>query len=222
MIKNKITLIIVLIFFTMLYFLFLLNKKVLPVLMKYVELEATRITVSYINETIKGKIEIKDIDEVITMITNKEGEIISIDFNTNTINKNLYIITKEIQKNIESLEKFNSNYIKNDNNVYYVPSGLFSGIPIISNIGPKIPVKIFMTGNVISNIKTDISEYGINNVLLKLFIQTKTKINVVLPFISKETEVTVDIPIAMKVIQGKIPQVYGGMFSTSSSLYGIN
>lgn len=214
-------LIITLIILITLYFLFLLNKKTLPVLIKYVELEATKITIDYINEAIKEKVKIREINEIITVITNKEGEIVSVDFNTNNINENLYIITNEIQKNVKNIERFNSNYIKKENNVYYVPSGLFSGIPIISNLGPKIPIKIFMAGNVISNIKTDVSEYGINNVLLKVYIQTQTKINVVLPFITKETEVTVDIPIAMKVIQGKIPQVYGGLFSTSSKLYGI-
>ncbi len=214
-------LIITLIVLTTFYFLFLLNKKTLPVLIKYVELEATKITVDYINEAIKEKVKIKEVNDIITVITNKEGEIVSVDFNTNNINENLYIITSEIQKNVKNIERFNSNYIKEENNVYYVPSGLFSGIPIISNLGPKIPIKIFMVGSVISNIKTDISEYGINNVLLKVYIQTQTKINVVLPFITKETEVTVDIPIAMKVIQGKIPQVYGGLFSASSKLYGI-
>lgn len=214
-------LIVTLIILCSFYFLFLLSKRTLPVLIKYVELEATKITVDYINEAIKEKLKVKEIDEIITVITNKEGEIISVDFNTNNINKNLYFITNEIQKKIRNIEHFNSNYIKKENNIYYVPSGLFSGIPIISNLGPKIPIKIFMDGNVISNIKTDISEYGINNVLLKVYIQTQTKISVVLPFITKEKKVVVDIPIAMKVIQGKIPEVYGGLFSTTSKLYGI-
>lgn len=215
-------LIITLIVLISFYFLFLLNKKVLPVLIKYVELEATKVTVDYINEAIKEKIKIKEMNDIITVVTNKEGEIIAVDFNTNNINENLVVITDEIQKKIKTLERFNSNYIKKENNVFYIPSGLFSGIPIISNLGPKIPIKIFMEGNVISNVKTDISEYGINNVLLKLYIQTQTKINVVLPFITKEAKVIIDIPIAMKVIQGKIPEVYGGLFSTSSKLYGIS
>lgn len=178
-------------------------------------------TVDYINEAIKEKTSKIEVEEIISMVMNKDGEIISVDFNTNNINKNLYEITNDIQENVKNIEKYNSDYIKRDKNIYYVPSGLISGIPIISNIGPKIPVKMFMTGNVVSHIKTDISEYGINNVLLKVSIETQTKINVVLPFISKESNVIVDIPIAMKVIQGKIPQVYGGLYSASSKLYGL-
>lgn len=219
--KNKFTLIGLLIVLTTFYFLLIFNKKVLPVLLTYAEVDATKITTDFINEAIKKKLNALEVEEVIEMVMNKDGEIISVDFNTNAINKNLYLITNEIQKNIKSIEKFNSNYIKKDGAVYYIPSGVASGLPVISNIGPKIPIQTYMTGNVVSNIKTEISEYGINNALLKVNVQVQTRINIVLPFVSKESDIIVDIPIAMKVIQGKIPQVYGGLFSTSSQLYGL-
>lgn len=189
--------------------------------MKYAESDIIKIAMNDINTAIKEKLEYVNINDIMQIVKNKDDEIVSVDFDTANINKNLYLITDYIQSKLKNIGK-SSELIKQEKNIYYVSYGVIFGLPVISNLGPKIPIKTYLTGNVISNVNTEIKNYGINNALLKVSINIETKINVVLPFISKESKIKMSIPIAMKVIQGKVPQVYGGFFSASSNLFGID
>lgn len=205
----------------MIYFLILFNKRALPVLIKYAESDVIKITTEYINSAIKEKLEHVEINEIMQIVKNNNDEIVAVDFNTENINKSLYTISSYIQNNLKNINN-TSELIKKDKNIYYIPYGVIFGSPIISNIGPRIPIKTYLTGNVVGSVDTEIKDYGINNALLKVSINIETKINVVMPFISKENKIKINIPIAMKVIQGKVPQVYGGLYSSSSSLFELD
>jgi len=39
---------------------------------------------------------------------------------------------------------------------------------LLSNLGPKIPVKFDLVGEVIINIETKITNYGINNAMMEI------------------------------------------------------
>ncbi len=196
----------------------------MPIVIDRVNTDITKLTVDYINETIKENFKENSLstEDIITTVKNKDDEIVAIDFNTNNINSMLYSITNKIQQDMKDLNNLKSDYIKKDGNIYYVPSGGILNKPLVSALGPKIPVKVLLKGSVLSNVKTELKDYGINNVLLKVYIHIETRINVYIPFRSKNNKVEMDIPIAMKIIQGEIPQVYGGLFSTSSSIKTTN
>ena len=81
---------------------------------------------------------------------------------------------------------------------------------MFSNIGPKILINLKIVGNVTSGIVTDVKEYGINNSLVTLSVEIEVELMVVLPFSSDYVSFIYYIPIAIKLIQGKVPQVYGG------------
>ena len=63
-------------------------------------------------------------------------------------------------------------------------------------------------GEVISNVETQITNYGINNALLQTNINIKLTEKVLLPISSKEINVEYNIPISLKMIQGSIPNYY--------------
>ena len=67
-----------------------------------------------------------------------------------------------------------------------------------------------MIGNVTSGIKTEVKEYGINNSLVTISVEIKVELMVILPFSSDYISIDNEIPIAIKLIQGKVPQFYGG------------
>ena len=78
-----------------------------------------------------------------------------------------------------------------------------------------------MVGSVVSNIKSDITNYGINNALLEVSIEVEVSEQVILPFISKRITISQDIPIAIKIIQGTVPKYYGNGLTERSSLLSI-
>ena len=89
---------------------------------------------------------------------------------------------------------------------------------ILYNLGPKIPVKLSLVGDVVTGFSTDVTEYGINNALIKLMIDVKVDTRIILPIISEEINIDASIPIAMKVVQGKIPDYYMNGFSSRSNI----
>ena len=169
--------------------------------------------------------------DIINTITNKNGEIVSVDFDTNVVNQSLVSINNTIQTNLKYLEEgklslldmpeMSSSYDLDKSSsgiVYQIPFGVVTDIPIIADIGPKIPVKTSLIGSVISNVRTELTPYGINNALLKIYIEVTVTEQVIMPFISKRINISLEVPILMKLINGSIPNVYGGNYSVSTPI----
>ena len=106
-----------------------------------------------------------------------------------------------------------------DGIVLEVPSGIIFDNYLISSLGPKIPVKISLTGEFESFVSTDVKEYGINNAMVTIYINIKASEQITLPFISKRIVVENKIPIFMSLVNGTIPNYYIDGFTRNSNLY---
>ena len=62
---------------------------------------------------------------------------------------------------------------------------------------------------IMGDFKYHIIEY--NNSLVELLLEIEINIQIILPFTSEKTTIKKKIPISTKIIQGKIPEYYGGM-----------
>ena len=67
--------------------------------------------------------------------------------------------------------------------IYEIPMGLVSSNVFLSNLGPKVPLKLFLVGDVTSNITSKVTEYGINNALLEIGVNVEVTTKINLPFI---------------------------------------
>ena len=123
--------------------------------------------------------------------------------------------TLSVEDSLKKIEMREAN-IMHDYNLteeyFYVPTGIIFNNSILNNIGPKIPIKIKLVGNVTSGIKTELTEFGINNSLINVALEIKVEIKVILPLTTDYVSITNYIPIALKLIQGKIPLYYGNGF----------
>ena len=72
----------------------------------------------------------------------------------------------------------------------------------------KINLKII--GNVTSGIKSEVKEYGINNSLITISVEISVELLVILPISSDYVSITNYVPILVKIIQGNVPEIYGG------------
>ena len=201
----------------------LIGKKVSPSLFKYAEVEVKKFSNLIINDAVNKVVTDKKIvNDIFIISDDKNGEIKSIDFNTPMINKYLTEATKNIQKDIENIEKGNIDNISpwivkkyNKKNlrkgiIFSLNTGVLSDSPILSNLGPKIPIKINLVGDVVSYVSAEVDDYGINNSIVKVFLNFKVKENVVLPFYGKNIDMEAKVPIAVKMITGKLPEYYLG------------
>ena len=78
-------------------------------------------------------------------------------------------------------------------------------------MGPKIPVKVKYSGNVGLDVKTKVSEYGLNSALIEVYVYVEVTQRTIIPFQSKDIKLTSEIPIIMKVVKGKIPSYISGI-----------
>lgn len=201
----------------------IINKKVTPILMEYATTETTKlatliITLAVDNEVFTN-IETNDLFDV---EKDSKNNIKSIDFNSVKINKMLNLITNSIREYLEELEegnieKLESNKVIFDNYkyenlkrgiIYEIPSGIVFNNSLLSNLGPRVPVRMNLVGDIETNVDTSVTSYGINNALLKIIVNVKVSLKVILPFSSKTITTETDIPIALKMVSGEVPSYY--------------
>lgn len=223
-----ITLVIILSFMFINYY----SKKAYPILKSYAEAETKKLTILIINKAVTKQLYNMDVEELFKVTYNKDGEIILIDFDTKKTSKILSNMTSLVELNMRAVEEGKidmlelpenslSNYNMNllsKKIICEIPFGLTTGSSLLSNIGPKIPVKISLVGDVSTNFSTEVVEYGINNALLKVIVNISVTTKVILPITSEDLTINANIPIGMKVIQGKIPNYYLNGFTTKSNI----
>jgi len=76
---------------------------------------------------------------------------------------------------------------------------------IFANTGPKIPVTLTPVGYVGTRIIDEFEEAGINQVRHKIYLEISSDIQVVIPFISDVTTVSVTVPLVDAIYPGEVP-----------------
>lgn len=220
--KNIYVSIFLILFVFSIVFLTVLNKKAMPSIMSYANVQTKRIGIEILRSV--GTKDVNDLlrnKELFTIIKNNEGEIESIDFNTAIINDALIVVAKNVRSKLKEVEKgeglpeemYSELLDKNLKKgiIYEVPVGVVFGNSFLSNFGPKIPVKIKYSGNVGLDVKTRVKQYGLNSALIEIFIYVEVTQRTILPFQSKDVKLTSEIPVIMKVVKGTIPNYMSGI-----------
>ena len=87
----------------------------------------------------------------------------------------------------------------------------------LSNLGPSIYVPINFVGSVLTNIKTKITDYGINNALVEIYVTVVLDTNLISPVVEKSNKINYDVLVASTVVNGRVPEVYGGLIQSKSN-----
>ena len=226
-IKKKLLITLLFVIFSIWFILWFFNKKLIPLLVNYATIEIERIVNLVINNASTDEaISLLNKDELITIVQNDNKDIQAIYFNSILVNKFLNTITDSVQNDLikvsnGDMSSINGYESHNNGVIFYVPLGALTGNMLLSEIGPSIPIRLQLLGYINSNIETNIKEYGINNVLMEMYIQIDTKSRVVLPFASKDIIVVNKIPVSYKLIQGNIPEYYQNGISANSNLFSL-
>lgn len=162
-----------------------------------------------------------NLKDIIVINKNSDGEILYVSYDMDKSYKVLDLVTKELENNINDLENGN---VGNIQNVSGGKNGILLKLPmfignnaIISNLGPKIYVPINFVGSILTNLKTKITDYGINNALVEIYVTVKLSTNIISPTSSKEMVIDYDALIASVVVNGRVPSIYGGSIQSKSS-----
>ena len=206
------------------------NKKVNPKLVEISEKNLNKITYSIIMDYLDSDILNEDyLNNILIITKNKDSEIITVDFNLEQTYIILSEITRRMQENLNELEKgkikidYYDSYLSTGQKglVLMVPIGAASDYVFLSNLGPKIPVKINFIGAVLTNVKTKITNYGMNNALVELYAYIMITQEVTTPVTYNTLKTEYDVLLAAKMVSGRVPTFYGNSLEKESSLFNI-
>lgn len=170
-------------------------------------------------------------NDIYDIVKDDSNEIKNIIYDTGVVNDLINSITNRIYNMFNMLEYGDLSKINireniltstangKDGIVLEIPSGIFFDNYLLSNLGPKIPIKISLTGEFESFVSTDVVEYGINNALVSIYINIRVSEQITMPFINKKVTIENKIPIFISLVNGTIPNYYISGFSKNSNIY---
>ncbi|MCP8969752.1 sporulation protein YunB [Ectobacillus ponti] len=204
--------------------LWIVNRSIEPTLVTYAEMQTKRLATVVITKAVEERVkEGLNSDKIVKLEKDKDGNVIAADLNSQIVNDILTETTASVEKYLHEAEKGNSVSlgIENDPKLHLeqnnkdgitlsVPLGQITKNALLANLGPDIPVKFTVIGDVQPNIRQQIEPSGINNTILKIVMEVEVAVQVIIPFETKQTVVKTDVPIKTLLIQGKVPEYFNG------------
>ncbi len=160
--------------------------------------EAKSVATQIVHETIDEVMEKYGYNDLVTLVKDKEGKIVSMQANIAIINKIISQISLKIQDKIDNTP----------NRDIYIRLGSFTGIKLLSGRGPKVPIRISSIGNINTEVASEFTSTGINQSIHRIFTNITCKIEVLTPFNTISNEIEEKIILAENVIIGNIPENY--------------
>ena len=165
--------------------------------------------------------------DIIVINKNKEGEILYVTYDMDQAYYALEVVTQELETAISDLE--NGNKSVKSRNIVSGGKGIALRMPFftgsssvfLSNLGPSVYVPVNFVGSVLTNIKTKITDYGINNALVEIYVTIELKTDLISPVSEKTNKIEYNVLVASSVINGRVPEVYGGLIQNQSSNFSI-
>ncbi len=154
---------------------------------------------------------------------NNKNEVTSLTYDMKVV----YEIAGAFTSNIKSSLKEKNNDIPfitetNNNKIFFmIPIGALSNQALFTSMGPKIPVQIYFVDNVFTEIKTKVTDYGINNALIEIYLSINLTYEIVSPFVREQVTLNYNLPIDQKIITGVVPNIIGHTFATKTTFFNV-
>ena len=226
--KNRIILIIlfVLIFDMLIFNIF--SKDLSNNVLYLAHIKVEELIKHYMNDTIKKYLNIDTNDYIKLNLVN--NNIISVDIDNKNSNLLLKYIINDLESNIEQHIKDSNNYYKleliegSNSIIIYIPVGVAFNNSLLDGLGPRLPIKISFLENIDAFVDVEVENYGINNSLVKLYINISVKVIIEMPVDKEVTNINYKYLLASKLINGKVPSIYGSNLGDNSSIVnsGVN
>lgn len=217
--KKKYGLLVMVIFCLIGYFIFILisnlNKRSYEIAVFDIEKKLDRNALKYYNfdEVLNYKV-----DDLITIEYDKDkNNIINVRYNVNNTNTFLNNNMSQIE-NVLLLNKTNNWFDDKNYIVIMMPVGMAFNNLYFEGFGPKIPFRIYYLESYYVNLSTKVTNYGINNSLVELYIILTIKYQIIKnksSIIKKQY----DYLLSATLINGKVPSIYeNGIIKDSNSI----
>ncbi|PLT30666.1 sporulation protein YunB [Peribacillus deserti] len=199
-----------------LFSVILIDQAIEPIIINIAKSEIKRVSSEVINESIDENIAEHDMEDLIIVHFKDEGKTPAFSFNPKIYNSIRSSTTKDIQRKLginEDQQFYEGQSDKVDSDqfkslVYNIPLGVVTHNSLLASLGPKIPVRMSLIGNVEPDFKTKFTDAGINNTYLELFAHFKINVQIVIPSYSEKMLVEQEISLGGIFVPGDVPDYY--------------
>ncbi|WP_431030531.1 sporulation protein YunB [Lysinibacillus sp. LZ02] len=203
--------------------LYYLNSRIMPTYLQYAAVQTDKVASYVVSKAINSRTSsVLDVNDIIVDLPPGTSDMITTKFNTDIINQvraETTALVKEYLKQAENGDLSHLPSLENveydvgrmeagDGIVFFVPMGQALNLPLLGNLGPTIPIRFHIIGNVHSDVRSTIREFGINNAYVEVSIHLEVNVQIIIPFASKSTTVEQHIPVAIGLIRGTVPHIY--------------
>lgn len=200
--KRKRRIIVGFIIFLFVFVFYKLDRDLKPVMMALSDAEARIVATEKINETIRDEFGNKiSYDDLMTVKTDKEGNVVMIQANTVELNRIGSQITLAVQNRINNI---GARSVK-------LPMGLLFKNDLFAYYGPKIPFKMSPVGSVNTSYRSEFQAAGINQTRHIVYLDVTSNVQVIIPLARNMISISSSIPIAESIIVGKVPEFYANL-----------
>lgn len=165
-----------------------------------------------INDAVLAEIERDGIDysALVTLSTNNDGEVVSIESNVMNINRLKTEVADRVEREIERLEAVNIE----------IPIGTLLGVQLLHGKGFNVGMSVKPLGYATTSIISEFTEAGINQTLHRILIEISADVDAVIPGVSTRVPISTTIVAAETVIVGRVPDAYTHVITESEDLAG--
>lgn len=166
-------------------------------------------------------------DEFLIVSENSEGKITSVDYDMEHIYELAGDFTEFIQSSLKesisvlSYQNFDIKVERGNGIVLAMPLGVVSDSIFLTNLGPRIPVYVHFIDSVLTQVKTKGTDYGINNVLLEVYLNVKISYEIISPVIAEKKMLEYQLLLDSKVIQGSVPNWYSSPYESKTTFFEV-
>lgn len=194
--KVKFTMIIFLIMTSLITFIYTLDKVIMPTVKLVADAQMRAEVTSTINKTIFEEYSKNfNYNNIIKFDKDNEGNIIMMTADTLKLSE---IATLTVLKAQEELELKSQVDIK-------IPMGYVTKNNILARFGPDVKIRMRPIGHITTRYISEFEDAGINQTRHKIYIETTTKVKMIMAVSSSELEIVNQIPIVETIIVGRVP-----------------
>lgn len=144
-----------------------------------------------------------DYSQFVVVEKNSQNEIVLLSANTRLVNELARSTAIATQRRIAELGSFNID----------IPIGTLSGIPLLSELGQNVTVRVSPIGNVNCTFTSSFESAGINQTLHRIYINVVSNVDLIMPTCHAEVQTEIPVLLCESVIVGKVPDAFlqGGL-----------
>ena len=189
--------------------LFVLERNLERVILDMAHARAEAMAVEYLHEAVLDVMDgTVDYEDMMNVRTDSAGRVTMLQANAVRMNELASVTALRAQARLESAEAQSVS----------IPLGAALGIPFLSAMGPRVPVRIVPVSAVSAAFSTEFESAGINQTRHKIYLSLHTTVRLVIPSSARQVSLASQVLIAESIIVGEVPSSYVDVPGTGDAL----